>query len=1100
MHTHPSKRASWAVWLGVLSGAALLPLGGTPAGSARPAGGEEKTTPKAEPAPAEVDVDTPKAMPAQKVFKSVGTAVGTPAAPPPTVVDESGVAFGLRSSSLDERRKLVTATAFSADGKVLATAGGGLKLWDLAAGRLRASVTRPDVALLAFSPNGKALATSDEKGALYLQDPSSAEVRVALGLHGNGARALAFSPDGKQLVCAGRDGKLRWWDVGTGKPALAPLAVADDVQTLAFSRDGKTLVTSATTNPVRVWDLTTGKAGASYTAKRSGTAVALSPDGKIVATCGPQNAELWNAADGRAIGELKRDNTVPRVYAYGPAQNVLFSPDGKLLAAAHGNGGVVLWDVKTRKEVAEVGFDPVMLASPYMARPAPGYTTVATMAPVPQAVPSLAFSPDGSQLAVNKGTAALLFDVAKRAPAGRFPPQGPGPQPVLALAYSPDGKTVAAALEDRTVSVREVASGEELLRLRGHGDRVTCLAFAADGTALLTGSADRTVKVWELPGGKERLTFKGHREWVYAVALAPDGKTAASGGYDRKVILWDALTGAERATFTGHKGAVRALAFNGNGKTLASGGADRTVFLWDVLGPLEATTLKGHEGTVRALAFAPDGQTLVSTGDDGTVRVWDVAKGKERLVKKDHGSTEVVGVTFSPSGERVATVGVDRVLWVWDARTGKGRGQSLHAHQDALTAVAFAPDGRTLATGSYDNSIRFWPGVTVPVREFQGHKATVTSAALSADGSRVLSAGGTLMSGVDPKQRKLAEKADLLGLGHGGRWDNTVRLWDAATGKELLALRGHTDQVLTVAFSPNGREALSAGHDRTIRRWDLASGKTLGTLTGHQKAIRAVAFSPKGRFAVSGGDDGTVRLWDLNTGTQVRALKQHMKEVRTVAFSPDGRQIVSGDGDGVLLVWDVTGGATRPLRRGEGVASAAWTSDGRRIVCAAGQWLEVYDAKSRKRLQRIGGSNGTLERVAVLPGDTTAVTVGQDGMARFWDLNKGVEVTQFNLTPSPPAAPQPALPPGVYPAPPTAAAADEAVVDESVEPKQPPPPAAAQPLPPVPQPPPMVGKGGPVQRSFALSVSADGRRLLTVGSAYQADSTIRLWKTPRLER
>jgi hypothetical protein len=135
-------------------------------------------------------------------------------------------------------------------------------------------------------------------------------------------------------------------------------------------------------------------------------------------------------------------------------------------------------------------------------------------------------------------------------------------------------------------------------------------------------------------------------------------------------------------------------------------------------------------------------------------------------------------------------------------------------------------------------------------------------------------------------------------------WDNTLRLWDADTGDSLHVFTGHTDNVNSAAFSPDGRTIVSASFDRTLRLWDADTGDTLRVFTGHTDTVNSAAFSPDGRTLVSASWDGTLRLWDADTGNTLRVFTGHTDVVMSAAFSPDGRTIVSASGDGTLRLWD----------------------------------------------------------------------------------------------------------------------------------------------------------------------------------------------------
>jgi hypothetical protein len=157
--------------------------------------------------------------------------------------------------------------------------------------------------------------------------------------------------------------------------------------------------------------------------------------------------------------------------------------------------------------------------------------------------------------------------------------------------------------------------------------------------------------------------------------------------------------------------------------------------------------------------------------------------------------------------------------------------------------------------------------------------------------------------------------------------DDTVRLWDAESGRELLSLSGHRGGVLSVAWSENGRRLASAGDDGTVRLWDAESGRELRSLSGHDGRVRSVAWSKDGRQLASAGDDGTVRLWDAESGRELLSLSGHDGSVWSVAWSEDGRQLASAGTDG-LCCWDTENGQLLVRWEMAGPSSLASTPSG----------------------------------------------------------------------------------------------------------------------------------------------------------------------------
>ena len=228
-----------------------------------------------------------------------------------------------------------------------------------------------------------------------------------------------------------------------------------------------------------------------------------------------------------------------------------------------------------------------------------------------------------------------------------------------------------------------------------------------------------------------------------------------------------------------------------------------------------------------------------------------------------------------------------------------------------------------------------------------------------------------------------------------GRWalsgsgDQTVRVWDTETGRELRTLEGHTGAVYGVAWSPDGRRALSGSYDRTVRVWNTETGRELRTLEGHTNAVYSVAWSPDGRRALSGSRDQTVRVWDTDTGRELQTLEGHTDLIYGVAWSPDGRRALSGSYDQTVRVWDTDTG--RELRILEGhtdrVLRVAWSPNGRRALSGShDQTVRVWDTDTGRELRILEGHTGAVGDVAWSPDGRRALSGSQDRTVRVWDV------------------------------------------------------------------------------------------------------------------
>ena len=235
-----------------------------------------------------------------------------------------------------------------------------------------------------------------------------------------------------------------------------------------------------------------------------------------------------------------------------------------------------------------------------------------------------------------------------------------------------------------------------------------------------------------------------------------------------------------------------------------------------------------------------------------------------------------------------------------------------------------------------------------------------------------------------------------------------IWIYDAQTGEALDLLTGHTWDVTSVAFSPDGQTLASGSYDATIRLWDANTGRNIHTLTGHTDWVRSVAFAPDGQTLASGSDD-TIRLWDAHTGRNIRTLTGHTANVSSVAFSPDANTIASGSSDDTIRLWDANTG--RHLRTLTGhtnwVESIAFSPDANTI--ASGSWdqtLRLWDANTGRHLRTLTGHTSWVRSVAFSPHANTIASGSSDGTVLLWELvPSATSNATLSLSPSPAQSP-----------------------------------------------------------------------------------------------
>jgi eukaryotic-like serine/threonine-protein kinase len=624
----------------------------------------------------------------------------------------------------------------------------------------RAPLPHPSAPLcVAFSRDGKHLATGDQKGDVRIWQARTGTVLREWHAHGDGAWTLAFSPDGRQLATGGFDGKINLWDVESilqGKPGEDPkpsfqLEPTRRVWSIAFSPDGKFLATGSgftgdRKGELKVWDLRSPQPVLTLSHfTDTVTCVAFSPDGKRLASTCQGMLQLWDAKTGQEDVPFLRGPDTRRT-------GVAFSPDGQLLASVGGihsvdpDEEVQVWDAHTGDLI----------------RSLPGHVG---------------------------GLRCVVF--------------------------SPDGRRIASAGLDQTIKIWDARTGHEVLTLRGHIDFINCLAFSADGHQLASSSLDTTVRIWDAtPEPEQRSEYRtllGHTGAVTDVAFHPkDESTLVSAGTDGTVRMWDARNGKELGTLTlppsherlkvaysrdgRHLAAIRlhassilgvwevdsrklvgeirrpraggvCLSFSPDDRHVVVVGNDHIVHVCDAMtGEEVRPQFKAHDWGVFALAFSPDGRHLATGSSDRTVRIWDWNGSTERPLTSLQHAGRVTSVAFSRDGKRLASASLDRTVKVWDT----ARWELLHdlPHSSGVQCVAFDRDGPRLAWGSNDGTVTVWDGPGTEPHVLRGHTSWIQAVAFSPTGKWIASASldGTVKLWNAPPERTVsAQKVDKPG-------------------------------------------------------------------------------------------------------------------------------------------------------------------------------------------------------------------------------------------------------------------------------------------------------------------------------------------------
>ena len=622
----------------------------------------------------------------------------------------------LSDSSFIKGFGTVFAVAFSPDGKLLATGSsdGVVRCCEVTSGKeLLSCKGHSDwVRSVAFSPDGKTLASGSRDKTIKLWDCRSGECLQTWQGHSNWVHSVVFSPDGKTLASGSRDKTIKLWDCRSGECLQTWQGHSNWVHLVAFSPDGKTLASGSRDKTIKLWDCRSGECLQTWQGHSNWVhSVAFSPDGKTLASGSrDQTIKLWDCHSGECLQTLQGHS--------GRVNSVAFSPDGQTLASGSKDQTIKLWDCCSGE-------------------------CLQTLQGHHDSVSSVAFSPDCKTLASSSDNQTIkLWDCHR----GECLQTWKGHSNwVSSVAFSPDCKTLASG-SGETIKLWDCCSGECLQTWQGHHDSVDSVAFSPDGQTLASGSGNQTIKLWDCHSGECLQTLQGHNDWVISVAFSPDGQTLASGSHDHTIKLWDCYSGECLQTLQGHSNSVDSVAFSPDGKTLASGSEDRTVKLWDCHSGECLQTWQGHNNLVRSVAFSPDGQTLASGSEDQTIKLWDCHSGECLQTWQGH-SNWVISVAFSPDGQTLASGSNDQTIKLWDCHSGECL-QTFQDHSDVVTSVAFSPDGKTLASGSCDGTIKFWDVKTgeclktlIAERPYEGMNITGVTGLTDAEKATIASLG-----------------------------------------------------------------------------------------------------------------------------------------------------------------------------------------------------------------------------------------------------------------------------------------------------------------------------------------------------------------------
>ncbi len=481
--------------------------------------------------------------------------------------------------------------------------------------------------------------------------------------------------------------------------------------------------------------------------------------------------------------------------------------------------------------------------------------------------------------------------------------------------------------------------------------------------------------IWKLNSASPPAEPSAKIPGTFKQAFSPDGKLLAVGGGDGTVrlhVMADLGSIHKPPALEQRPGSrVSALAFSRDGSRLAAGRQDRGLTVWEVATGRILAHYTDQDGPIVFVDFCLDGKALV--GCEGTTILWTRPldqPGPRRLLPGVE--SQINSVCLSSDGRLLAAAARKQPVIIWNLSSGT-KERSYLANNRSIDQVEFTTDNKSLILGCKDRQIRVWRFLDTPELQgsLAGHQKEAWALAFSPDGA-------LLASGSD---------------------DNTIKLWDVDSERELLTLTGHSQTVTALAFFHEGDRLASVSLDGKVILWDLTrtgpdrrqivAGSSV--LHAYDDRLRAVSVSSDGQHLAVAGMKGLIHIWDVAGRETQSDLAGHAGAVYALAYSPNPSVLASASSDGTVRLWDPHSGTLNDMETFPGdMRSVAFSADG--LMMAAGgdpRNVTLWSMNSWEVTMTMTGHPLTVRSVAISPDFKTIATACDDEKVRLWDTVTG---------------------------------------------------------------------------------------------------------------